>query len=134
MATKRSSRKAGGFRVPARTARLVFKDELYQGAEVVVNLGVPLGVSMDMSDRDETDPRGIYSTFVEYGIESWNLEDGDGKRLPVTVEGLEKLPTDFVLVMLDEWVKQIGSVPVPLWAQSEGGSTSPAESTPTETA
>ena len=132
MTTKRSNRKAGGFRVPARTATLVFEDKLYQGAEIVVNLSVPLGVSMSLREQAESDdPATIYATFVEHGLESWNLEGADGKPLPMTVTGLETLPTDFVLFVLDQWTIQIGKVPVPLWARSSDGNTSPEESDPT---
>lgn len=130
--TRKSNRKAGGFRVPARTARLVFEDDLYAGAEVVVTLSVPLGVSMSLREQaGSDDPATIYGTFVKYGLKEWNLENEDGKPVPLTIAGLETLPTDFVLFMLDEWIKQIGAVPVPLWARSNDGSTSAAESTET---
>ena len=103
----------------------MFEDELYQGAEVVVILSVPLGVSMSLREQaDSDDPTTIYATFVQHGLKEWNLEDEDGKPVPMTVEGLETLPTDFVLFVLDQWTQQIGKVPVPLWARSNGGSTS----------
>tara|TARA_Y100000310_G_scaffold317160_1_gene369698 strand:- start:25 stop:423 length:399 start_codon:yes stop_codon:yes gene_type:complete len=126
--------KAGGFRVPSRTARLVFTDELYAGAEVVVSLSVPLGVAMDMRNRNtDEDPASVYTMFVTHGLESWNLENEEGGAIPVTVDGLESLPTDFVLLMISEWVAKIGEVPSPLSEISNDGSLSLAELTPTGT-
>jgi len=122
--------KAGGFRVPLRTARLVFTD-LYEGAEVVVRLSVPLGVAVSMAERENNeDPRPVYTSFVQFGLDRWNLEDDTGSPVPVTVEGLESLPADLVMLMIDQWVRQIGSVPAPLAAQSQNGSTSQAASIP----
>jgi len=122
--------KAGGFRVPLRTARLVFTD-LYEGAEVVVRLSVPLGVAVSMAERENNeDPRPVYTSFVQFGLDRWNLEDDTGSPVPMTVEGLESLPADLVMLMIDQWVRQIGSVPAPLAAQSQNGSTSQAASIP----
>jgi len=125
--------KAGGFRVPLRTARLVFTD-LYEGAEVVVRLSVPLGVAVSMAERENNeDPRPVYTSFVQFGLDKWNLEDDTGSPVPMTVEGLESLPADLVMLMIDQWVRQIGSVPAPLAQPSSNGSMSQAASIPMAT-
>ena len=122
--------KAGGFRVPLRTARLVFTD-LYEGAEVVVRLSVPLGVAVSMAERENNeDPRPVYTSFVQFGLDNWNLEDDTGSPVPMTVEGLESLPADLVMLMIDQWVRQIGNVPAPLAQPSSNGSMSPEASIP----
>ena len=122
--------KAGGFRVPLRTARLVFTD-LYEGAEVVVRLSVPLGVAVAMAERENNeDPRPVYTSFVQFGLDRWNLEDDTGSPVPMTVEGLESLPADLVMLMIDQWVRQIGNVPAPLAQPSSNGNTSQAASIP----
>jgi len=122
--------KAGGFRVPLRTARLVFTD-LYEGAEVVVRLSVPLGVAVSMAERENNeDPRPVYTSFVQFGLDRWNLEDDTGSPVPMTVEGLESLPADLVMLMIDQWVRQIGNVPAPLAQPSSNGSMSPEASIP----
>lgn len=127
-----NGREPGGFRVPARTARLVFKDELYAGAEVVVKLSVPLGVSLNMNERSgEQDPKYVMEMLAEHGLESWNLQDDRGEPLPLTVEGLSVLPTEFVLIVLDQWTTQIGEVPVPLAVRSKSGDGSVEELAPT---
>ena len=41
---------ATGYRVPKRTARLIFQDTAYEGAEVVVRLDVPVALFMEIQD------------------------------------------------------------------------------------
>jgi len=128
--TKRSNRKAGGFRVPHRTGLLVFQDKDYAGAKVRVDFSVPLGVNMKIADAREElaeNPRFAYTHFVEHGLVEWNLEDDDGNPIPATVEGIETLPLDFVLLMVREWSARIGEVPDPLDGTSNDGVTSAAE-------
>ena len=124
----KNGRTPGGFRVPARTARLVFKDELYAGAEVVVKLSVPLGVSLNMNEHaGDEDPKFVIDMLAEYGLENWNLVGEDGEPLALTAEGVRTLPTEFVILILDQWTKQIGEVPGPLPMQSPSGDGSQAE-------
>ena len=96
-----------------------------------MRLSVPLGVAVSMAERENNeDPRPVYTSFVQFGLDRWNLEDDTGSPVPMTVEGLESLPADLVMLMIDQWVRQIGSVPAPLAAQSQNGSTSQAASIP----
>ena len=103
-----------GFRIPKKTARLIFHDE-YEGAEVVVRLDVPLGKFLEIQDLvDEEKQLQVFEVFGESVIDDWNLEDSEGKPLPPNGTGMKLLPIELANLILTEWSGVAVQAPDPL--------------------
>ena len=112
-----------GFRIPKRTARLVFVDTLYEGAEVVVRLDVPVGTFMEIQDLIASDRQfQVFNLFGESILEGWNLHNDNGKELPATGQGMTALPIDLANTILQQWVEAAVQTPDPLDLRLNGGS------------
>ena len=114
---------AKGFRLPKRTARLVFVDTLYEGAEVVVRLDVPVGTFMEIQDLIAAEKQfQVFNLFGESILEDWNLHNDNGKSLPATGQGMTALPIDLANTILQQWVEAAVQTPDPLDLRLNGGS------------
>ena len=103
-----------GFRMPKKTARLIFHDE-YEGAEVVVRLDVPLGKFLEIQDLvDEGKQLQVFEIFGESVIDSWNLQDNDGTPLSPDGKGMKDLPIEMANLILTEWSEVAVQAPDPL--------------------
>jgi hypothetical protein len=86
-------------------------------------------------DGGEGDTNGAVSVrrFVEHLI-SWNLEDGDGKPLPMTIDAVKEIDHDLVAALNNAWVQTLIGVHAadPLPESSPSGGPSLVESVPME--
>jgi len=114
---------ARGYRVPRRTARLIFQDTAYEGAEVVVRLDVPVALFMEIQDLIAADKQfQVFQVFGESVLEEWNLEDDNGNAIATTGQGMIAIPIDLANVILQQWVDAAIKPPDPLGGRSNGGS------------
>jgi len=114
---------ATGYRVPKRTARLIFQDTAYEGAEVVVRLDVPVALFMEIQDLIADDKQfQVFQVFGESVLEEWNIEDDDGNAIATTGQGMIAIPIDLANVILQQWVDAAIKPPDPLVGRSNGGS------------
>jgi len=110
------------FRIPKRTARLVFGND-YEGAEVVVRLDVPVALFMEIQDLIAADKQfQVFQVFGESVLEEWNIEDDDGNAIATTGQGMIAIPIDLANVILQQWVDAAIKPPDPLVGRSNGGS------------
>src|SRR3990172_12111213 len=96
-----------GFRVPVRTALLVFEGD-YEGAEVRCVLDVPMGYLLDFSRLAGGDAKAIKEAFVRFSAEvviDWNLEDDDGKAIAAKPDGLLKVPPAMANLIVGKWLE-----------------------------
>ena len=111
-----------GFKLPQRTARLVFEGD-FEGAEVRVRLDQPLGALMQAQRLQAgRDTEGLCE-FLAGLLLDWNVED-DAGPLPATVAGLMRCTPAFVNLLIDEWLKAQAIVPAPLVGGSLNGAQS----------
>ena len=115
-----------GFKLPVRTATLVFEGE-YAGAEVITRLDVPIGLLIQLMDLKVENPTAqdglkVYELFVKEALISWNLEDAQGQSIPGNVEGLRALTPAFANLMISKWAEVVANPPSPLSEQSRNGS------------
>ena len=123
---KRTPAKPKGFRVPARTARAVFTDPDFAGAEVQLKINATIGSLLDLQAmRDEGDVEALFGFLAEV-VMSWNIEDDDG-LIPVTADGMRRIDPFLMNGLLDAWEAAVTGqieVPAPLAQRSSGGGTS----------
>ena len=128
-----------GFKVPRKTARLVFEGEEFEGCEIVVALDITFEAQLHMqelrgSDDEDAGPdaqRAILTLFAESALVSWNLEDDGGKPIDVTTEAFLQLPGWFGMLVLNGWgdaIKTASEVSAPLDKPSKNGSSSEEQS------
>jgi hypothetical protein len=102
------------FRLPERTARLVFEGE-YEGAEVVVRLSVPLGLYVNLSALAESSDVGevanVLENFSRDVLVEWNIEGPDGEPLPAD---LANIPLDFATLIMQQWTEAAAKSPLAL--------------------
>jgi len=120
-----TTQKAAGFKIPKRTARLVFSGD-YEGAEVVVRLNIPVGTFLDIQtlvdeqrQKEGTDEsaetiRNVFQVFGDIVLDEWNLQDDDGKSIPCNAEGMNSIPVDLANIILSEWSEVAVQTPDPL--------------------
>ena len=110
-----------GFKFGQRTAKLVFEDEDYKGAEVRVLLDFPIGQFIAIQ-RLQSDPDSAEQLckFVSGILIDWNLEDDKGV-IPATYEGVQRCPPTFIRRLCEELVKALTAPSVPLGEPSPSG-------------
>lgn len=96
-------------------------DEFHDG----LRLGALAGKSDRVNDAAVESDAKINKLFVDR-IYSWNLEDDDGKPLPVSMQTIGSLPNRTVAIMIREWFQAMTAVP-PTSRQSSNGSATSAE-------
>lgn len=67
---------------------------------------------------------GMFEAFAK-SLVSWDLEDADDRPIPATLEGLQGLDFEFVMMLVQEWMTVIGGVSDSLGKGSVSGATSP---------
>lgn len=120
-----------GFKVPRRTAVIAFEEgHDYYGAEIVLNLDLPIRAFFDLQrmrqDGKEQDAIQFFATDV---LESWNLEAEDGGALSADFAGVETLPPAFISALIDRWVTEGTTAPIPLGQRSSDTAGSEEQST-----
>ena len=136
-----------GFKVPRKTARLQFEGEEFEGCEIILALDLTFGAQAhlaklqaasekaketDATEADSTEAtQQLMEFFSENCIQSWNLEDDDGKPLPLTSATFAAFPSWFGLLILNGWtaaVNEASEVSAPLDESSRNGRSSQEES------
>lgn len=123
-----------GFKAPKTVYKLEFEGEEYEGLEVrmrgltVRRFQRVLAVYEGGKDEDIDE---ILDFFVK-AVDSWNLEDDDGRPLPVTAEALGDLDLEFVNAMVGAWLDAVGGVSDDLGKDSGSGGPSLEASLPME--
>lgn len=116
-----------GFSVE-KLVTLVFGDSEYEGAEVEVNIRLPLKLYQEL-DAIPATVTGLesltpyYEFLLRWGLRRWNLENADGP-IPMTVDGLALVPPDVLLTIVNSWRRAIWGLPLPLGERSDAGDTS----------
>ena len=115
------------FRLPKRTALIVFEDGDYTGAEVRCSLDVPMRTlltfkRMASGEVDQVE-RG-YELFAKQMLISWNLEDDDGNAIPCTPAYFMEQPLAFLNVVTAKWIEAVAGVPKGSDVPLTNGSTS----------
>lgn len=64
----------------------------------------------DTQEEGEEAPSGLVRQLEAFGdaLDSWNLEDEDGKPIPCTREGLFSIDNDLALALATEWIERLG--------------------------
>lgn len=114
-----------GFHI-ATKATLVLADTAWAGAEVVCRLNAQIGVLFRLAISSNAEPdRAMLSEWFTEAVESWNLEDGDGKPLPCNATNFTALPAGFQLRLYTTWVGLATGVAAPLGQRSPNGVLAP---------
>jgi len=131
------SSKRGGYRRKAPLYALNFEgDEEFDGLEIMAK-SMPLREFMEIGDlqkaaQDDPDAqRDIIKRLADV-IVSWNLEDDEGKAVPVSYDSLTSYDFPFVLTIFYAWMNAVSSVPNLLKNDSNAGGTSQELSIPME--
>lgn len=104
-----------GFKVPRRTAHITFDQaHEYYGAEIDLNLDVPLRVLFEFQKLREDDSVTAFQLFADIVLASWNIEAEDGSLLPANYQGMSELPPAFVTSLIDRWIAEGTTAPTPL--------------------
>jgi hypothetical protein len=105
---------AKGFRLPKRTARLVFEGN-FEGAEVVVRLDVKIGDYIKIQDLlSEERYLEVFEVFADAALDEWNLERDDGTPIPATGTGMKEIDITMATRILTEWTEVATQPPAPL--------------------
>lgn len=111
-----------GFRLPKRTARLVFDGD-YKGLEVMVQLNVPLGAFLHIQELIADGRVGdTLKAFAEAALLEWNVEDEGGAPIPSHAEGIMRVDVEMATRIIQEWQKAVVNPPAPLAETSTAGS------------
>ena len=117
-----------GFKVPRKTAKLVFEGDEFEGCEVVVALDITFEAQLHMQEiKDSNEQREILTLFADSALVSWNLEDDGGDPIAPTTDAFLELPSWFGMLVLNGWgdaIKQASGVSAPLDEPSKNGSSS----------
>ena len=102
------------FRIPKRTARLVFRND-YEGAEVVVRLDVPVGTFLEIQDLVAQEKQLlVFQIFGEQILDDWNVMTDEGKKIPADGTGMNAIPIDLANLILTQWVEVAVQPSIPL--------------------
>lgn len=114
-----------GYKRNPKIYKLVFDDTTdYPGLEVQVrtlSMGQLIGVWAGKSTSADT-----FDLFAERLV-GWNLEDEDGRPVPVTREALLAEDDDMVQAIVKRWIQEVMGVSAPLESDSSAGEISAAE-------
>lgn len=117
------------FRLPERFKTFQFDDGEWAGAEIVCRLS-PIRLADILGTADKT-VEDLIKTWAEIALVSWNLALPDGSPISCDLDGLEYLPIQTRLALIDAWLTEVGGIPVPLVKQSIAGVSSDPEPEPT---
>ena len=107
------------FKIDRRTAKVLFQDGDYAGAEAYCFLDVSMDlflrfqrISAEGNDHDTA--RAIFYDFGEKILQSWNLAEADGTVIPATGDGFMSLPPKLATETILRWTQAVGAVSAPL--------------------
>ena len=113
-----------GYRIPKRTARIVFDGGEYEGAEVRTQLDVPIGLFLEIQEMASSDQSlRVFERFGERALIDWNLLDDDGKAIPANGKGMLAIPIGLGNIIIEQWVEAVANPPAPLPRSSGNGNT-----------
>ena len=120
-----NERKASSFQVPNRTSCLTFIGTPWEGAEVVVRLGISIALYLRINQLvEDNDPMQLAMVFGDVMLESWNLVDEKNKPIPATGDGMASLPDlPFSMRIVTLWLEAVAAVSDPLGPPSVDGNT-----------
>ena len=98
------------FKIEVSTLLLVLDD--YEGAEVRCKANISLGAMLALRELGNSE-EGIteaYSQFAKDVLVSWDIED-DAGVVPVTEEGMLRLPSSVAAAIMAAWGEQLTAVP-----------------------
>jgi hypothetical protein len=93
---------SNGRRMPVRTTVITFTGD-YEDFSATVRTNVPMGVMENLVRADK-----VYQTLTQI-VREWNLVDDDGEPLPVTEEGMKRVPIDLFWELQREVGRAINS-------------------------
>ena len=114
-----------------KTATLRFAD--YPGEEIVVRVApIPMeDYFAILVDFTKFTRRGtaeqlmdLFGRFAELALESWTFPE------PADAKGIRRRDVNLALAMIQQWLDEVGRVPLPLPVGSSGTEQSPEDSTP----
>jgi len=117
----------GAFTIPTRALVMIFDDGDYAGAEVKVRMNVPLGVLWEIQAMAQDNPRPAFDLFGDRVLLEWNLRSDGGEAIPVTSDGMNELPVDLAILIMEKWAEVVFKAPAPLPNSSPNGVTSAEE-------
>lgn len=116
-----------GFKVEKRKATLELEG-MYAGAEVEVLLDISLGEFTEFLVIDnEATPLTLkdeYTWWEEHVLETWNLEDEDGKPIKIEPGCMTKIPRLLARGIMRAWFDAVTDISDPLDSDSNSGETS----------
>ena len=113
-----------------KTATLRF--EGYPGEEIVVRVApIPMedyfGILVDFTKFTKRGTSeqlmGLFGRFAELALESWTFPE------PADAKGIRRRDVNLALAMIQQWLDEVGRVPLPLPVGSSGTEQSPEDST-----
>lgn len=124
-----------GYRQQARVYRLVWEDGPFVGLEVrgkSLPVGAFLAIEGSQHKLQELITRGAVSEAemqevlepvqrIVDAIVSWNIEDAEGRPVPVTLDGFMSLTQEEVTAILTAWANAGTNVSTPLERPSPDG-------------
>jgi hypothetical protein len=107
-----------GFRLPVIPAPLAITDGKWAGVELEIDAGLPpltrfTLIGLMARPADETDgQKQARSTellaLLADVVLGWNVEDKAGNPIPVTVEGLVRVPPDLIATVIAVYLARDG--------------------------
>jgi hypothetical protein len=125
-----AQRQLGGFKPERTLYRLNFEDPQYQGL-VVEMTGLKVGLFMEVAELGDFDAARLKRAgaskvlrvfdIVAGGLHQWNVIDDAGEPVPASLDGIKTQEFPFILMLLEQWMAAVGSVPGPLEQPSAAG-------------
>jgi hypothetical protein len=121
-----------GYRPKKKIYDLKFEDPDMDGLEVKLrglNTGQVLQADEARTEGGDDRIHGLLRMYADQLV-AWNIEDEDGKPLPMTIDAVLGLDLDFNMKIIDTWRMAIAGVPAPLDSDSLSGEPSLEASIP----
>ena len=118
--------------------KLVFADPEFDGLEVRAR-GLTTAELLEMQALEPTGNEAEDATKLERQLQlfagklvSWNLEEPEGVPVPTTLDGVKTQELDFIMQVIDAWMRAVMGIAAPLGPPSNSGGTSLEASLPME--
>lgn len=120
--------------VHSKTYKLTFEDPELEGLEVRAR-SASVAQFMELSELKGSETREAVGKMFDVfaaALVSWNLEDGNGVTLPMTVDSLYAQDFGFAMSLVTAWMGAVADIPGPLGEAVNSGVISLAPSLPME--
>jgi hypothetical protein len=107
-----------GFRLPVVPATLPITEGPYAGVELEIDAGLPpltrftlIGLMQrpkGETDEDRTARSAELFRLLTDVVLGWNVEDKTGNPIPVTTEGLVRVPADLIATVIAAYLARDG--------------------------